>query len=68
LNGEKVYDAGKALPGYKDGKDTEKIYAPNNQLEDVVITPDRQYNQYLNTLPLNQRMTPESEYSSHRYW
>lgn len=42
LNGEKVYDAERALPGYEDGKDAEKIYAPNNQLEDVVITPDRQ--------------------------
>lgn len=35
---------------------------------EVVITPDQQYNQYLNTLPNNQRLSPETEYRQHRYW
>lgn len=35
---------------------------------EVVITPDYEYNQFLNTLPDNQRLTPENEYSTYRYW
>lgn len=53
-NGEQVYDAG--LP-YDKGS-----------MDDVVITPDKEYNAFINTLPMNQRMTPESEYTTHRYW
>lgn len=37
-------------------------------MDPVVITPDSQYNSFLNTLPLNQRLTQEEEYSTHRYW
>lgn len=51
-------------------KNGEQVY--NNgiptEMDPVVITPDSQYNSFLNTLPLNQRLTPESEYSTHRYW
>lgn len=45
----------RVLPKYEDGNE-------------VVITPDCEYNQYLNTLPSNQRFTQESDYSQHRYW
>lgn len=45
-----------------------RLYADGGNLQEVVITPDYQYNQFLNTLPANQRLTPESEYTTHRYW
>lgn len=53
-NGEQVYNAG--------------IPDDEGSIDDVVITPDKEYNDFLNTLPMNQRMTPESEYTTHRYW
>lgn len=37
-------------------------------LPEIIITPDREYNQYLNTLPDNQRLTPNEEYDSYLYW
>ena len=35
---------------------------------EVVIAPDSEYNQYLNTLPDNQRFTPNDKYDSYLYW
>lgn len=60
LNGEKVYDAGKALPRYEEGK-TYNL----GTLPEVVVTP---YSSFHNTLPDNQRNTPESKYTMHRFW
>lgn len=41
---------------------------PFGQRVEVVITPDQEYNQYLNTLPDNQRFTPNDRYDSYLYW
>lgn len=41
---------------------------PFSQREEVIITPDQEYNKYLNTLPDNQRFTPNEEYDSYLYW
>lgn len=49
---------------WKDGK---KPY-DGGRIAEVVITPDQEYNQFLNTLPDNQRVTPEENYTTHRYW
>ena len=52
---------------YKQGKSPYKNGRPAEAPE-VVITPDYEYNQFLNTLPDNQRLTPEEEYTTHKYW
>lgn len=49
---------------WKNGK---KPY-DGGRIAEVVITPDQEYNQFLNTLPDNQRLTPEENYTTHRYW
>lgn len=41
---------------------------PFEQKPEVIITPDQEYNQYLNTLPDNQRFTPNDAYDSYFYW
>lgn len=41
---------------------------PFKQRTEVIITPDQEYNQYLNTLPDNQRFTPNEAYDSYFYW
>lgn len=41
---------------------------PFKQRTEVIITPDPKYNQYLNTLPDNQRFTPNDAYDSYFYW
>ena len=41
---------------------------PFKQKLEVIITPDSEYNEYLNTLPDNQRFTPNDEYDSYMYW
>lgn len=53
---------------FKRWKAGEKVYEAGRTLPEVVITPDKQYNKFLNTLPDNQRLTPEEEYTTHRYW
>lgn len=52
---------------YKEGKSVKEIY-DGGYIKEPVITPDPQYNEYINSLPDNQRLTPESSYRSHRYW
>lgn len=52
---------------YKEGKPVKEIY-DGGYIKEPVITPDKQYNEYINSLPDNQRLTPESSYRSHRYW
>lgn len=52
---------------YKNGKSVKEIYDAG-YIKEPVITPDPQYNEYINSLPDNQRLTPESQYRSHRYW
>lgn len=51
---------------YKGGKDNDIV--PFKQREEVIITPDVEYNAYLNTLPDNQRFTPNDAYDSYYYW
>lgn len=46
---------------------TEPVYNAG-ALPEVIITPDEQYNEFLNSLPPNQKYTPETEYSTHKYW
>lgn len=41
---------------------------PSQKLREVVITPDDDYNIFLNTLPDNLRLTPESDYRNYRSW
>lgn len=56
---------------FEDGGDVEEErppMVPFRQREEVIITPDREYNKYLNTLPDNQRFTPNEEYDSYLYW
>lgn len=57
---------------FAEGGDTEEEQLPPikefGQREEVVITPDSEYNQYLNTLPDNQRFTPNDKYDSYLYW
>lgn len=52
---------------YKNGKSVREIY-DGGYIKEPVITPDTMYNEYINSLPDNQRLTPESSYRSHRYW
>lgn len=52
---------------YKEGKSVKEIY-DGGYIKEPVITPDPQYNEYINSLPDNQRLTPEASYRSHRYW
>lgn len=35
---------------------------------EVIITPDEKYNRFLNTLPDNQRLTPNEDYDTYLYW
>ena len=35
---------------------------------ETIITPDEEYNQFLNTLPDNQRLTPNEDYDTYLYW
>ena len=51
---------------YQGGKDNDIV--PFKQREEVIITPDVEYNAYLNTLPDNQRFTPNDAYDSYYYW
>lgn len=51
---------------YSGGKDNDIV--PFKQREEVIITPDVEYNAYLNTLPDNQRFTPNDAYDSYYYW
>ena len=37
------------------------------KLPEIIITPDSEYNEFLNSLPSNQKYTPESEYSTYKY-
>ena len=46
-----------------DGESDQSVRIPS-----IIVTPDKQYNEYVNTLPDNQRNTPESEYRTHRAW
>ena len=48
-------------------KNGEQVY-DGGRIKEVIVTPDNQYNQFLNTLPDNQKYTPEYEYRTHRYW
>lgn len=41
---------------------------PFTRSKEVIITPDKEYTYYLNTLPDNQRLTPNNEYDSYLYW
>jgi hypothetical protein len=67
-----VYDLDAIRNGYNEfaeGGDTEEDNPPSfNQEMEVVITPDQEYNLYLNTLPDNQRFTPNDAYDSYLYW
>lgn len=38
------------------------------EIRATIVTPDKDYSYFLNSLPDNQRFTPESEYSTRRYW
>lgn len=56
---------------FAEGGDTNEerpTIVPFRQKTEVIITPDSEYNQYLNTLPDNQRFTPNDEYDSYLYW
>lgn len=57
----------KRFKAYQSGKSVKEIY-DGGYIKEPVITPDPQYNEYINSLPDNQRLTPESAYRSHRYW
>ena len=57
----------KRVEAYKNGTPIDEIY-DGGYIKEPVITPDPQYNEYVNSLPDNQRLTPESQYRSHRYW
>lgn len=46
----------------------QKPIIPFRQRNEVIITPDSEYNRYLNTLPDNQRFTPNDKYDSYLYW
>ena len=40
----------------------------SGKIRPAIVTPDKDYSIFLNSLPDNQRFTPESEYSTRRYW
>lgn len=54
--------------GSKEEEEEVNTIVPYTQRTEVVITPDTEYNQYLNTLPDNQRFTPNDKYDSYFYW
>lgn len=54
--------------GSKEEEEEVNTIIPYTQRTEVVITPDTEYNQYLNTLPDNQRFTPNDKYDSYFYW
>lgn len=64
-NGENYWEirADQDLPKFQSGKDDQEELDAG-----VVITPDYQYNQFLNTLPANLRHTPEDKYRTHFAW
>lgn len=39
-----------------------------NMLRQIIVTPDKEYNYFLDSLPDNQRLTSEGDYSTKRYW
>ena len=45
-----------------------KPLTANASLPATIVTPDKDYSYFLNSLPDNQRFTPESDYSTRRYW
>lgn len=70
-----VYNLDAIRNGYNkfaEGGDTKEKELPPiipfRQKMEVVITPDQKYNTYLNTLPDNQRFTPNDAYDSYLYW
>lgn len=54
--------------GSKGEEEEVNTIVPFTQKTEVVITPNTEYNQYLNTLPDNQRFTPNDAYDSYLYW
>lgn len=54
--------------GSKEEEEEVNTIVPFTQRREVIITPDSKYNQYLNTLPDNQRFTPNDKYDSYFYW
>jgi hypothetical protein len=70
-----VYNLDAIRNGYNkfaEGGDTKEKELPPiipfKQKMEVIITPDQKYNTYLNTLPDNQRFTPNDAYDSYLYW
>ena len=54
--------------GGKEWEEEANTIVPFTQRREVIITPGSEYNQYLNTLPDNQRYTPNDKYDSYFYW
>ena len=54
--------------GSKEEEEEVNTVVPFIQKTEVIVTPDTEYNQYLNTLPDNQRFTPNDKYDSYLYW
>lgn len=54
--------------GSEEEEEEVNTIVPFTQKREVIITPDTKYNQYLNTLPDNQRFTPNDKYDSYFYW
>jgi hypothetical protein len=44
------------------------VYTSTAEIPATIVTPDRDYNIFLNSLPDNQKFTPEEDYSTRRYW
>ena len=44
------------------------IYTSTAEVPPTIVTPDKDYNVFLNSLPDNQKYTPEEDYSTKRYW
>jgi hypothetical protein len=57
----------KRVEAYRNGTPIDEIY-DGGYIKEPVITPDPQYNEYVNSLPDNQRLSSEASYRSHRYW
>lgn len=53
--------------GLRNLKDIRDAYNRATALPEVVVTPDQQYNQFVNTLPPNQRYGNE-DFNTYRYW
>ena len=69
LGGPLIEAVRKFAGGGSKGEEEEvNTIVPFTQKTEVVITPDTEYNQYLNTLPDNQRFTPNDAYDSYLYW